>query len=95
MKQPKVNRERAKRAELTLKAGKYWDCGESYAVADLLDDLRHLCDREGWSFERELERAAMHYDAERKPDDIELDVRRMHARGQNPIVPTELEAAHG
>lgn len=95
MKQHKVNRERAKRAELVLKAGNYWDCGESYAVADLLDDLRHLCDREGWDFETLLESAAEHYTAETQPDDIERDVRRMHRRGEYQIIPASLEAANG
>ena len=34
------------------------------AVADLLCDLMHLCDREAFKFEKELDRARMHYEAE-------------------------------
>lgn len=34
------------------------------AVCDLLADLRHFCDREGFDFHHELERGQMHYEAE-------------------------------
>lgn len=34
------------------------------AVSDLIADLHHWCDRNGIDFNRELERAAFHYDAE-------------------------------
>ncbi len=34
------------------------------AVCDLLCDMMHFCDREGFDFGHELERACMHYEAE-------------------------------
>ena len=34
------------------------------AVSDLLCDLMHFCDREGFDFRAELETATMHYKAE-------------------------------
>ena len=34
------------------------------AVADLLCDLIHFCDRESFNFDKELDRARMHYQAE-------------------------------
>jgi len=86
MRQPKINRERAKRAEMAIKSQGYWDCGESYAASDLIGDIRHLCDREGWDFGAIIESASMHYSAERKPDDIEQDARRMHRQGDYPIL---------
>jgi hypothetical protein len=33
-------------------------------VADLLCDLMHFCDRESFDFQKELDRARMHYEAE-------------------------------
>lgn len=87
MPQSKLNKERARRAELALKAQGYWDCGESYAAADLLDDIMHLCIRRGWDFEDVLATARMHFDAEHtNPDDIERDARRLYGRGEYPIV---------
>lgn len=38
------------------------------AVADLLADLMHLCDRDGYYFERELERAQRMYGEETKAE---------------------------
>jgi len=34
------------------------------AVSDLLCDLMHFCDRQGFAFRHELERAQMRYEAE-------------------------------
>lgn len=39
------------------------------AVADLLADLIHWCDRHEFEFERELDRARFHYEAETLADD--------------------------
>jgi len=38
--------------------------GLDTAVVDLLCDLAHLCDEAGLEFERLLDRAMVHYDAE-------------------------------
>lgn len=88
MRQAKINKERARRAELALKAQGYWDCGESYAAADLLDDIMHLCIREKWDFEKILKSAREHFACEHtKPDDIELHgARPLFAKGDYPIV---------
>lgn len=86
MRQAKINKERAERAARALKALNYWDCGESYGLADFISDARHLCDREGWTFDDVLETAAMHYESERRPDDIESDARRMHRKGEYAIL---------
>ena len=93
MKQAKINRDRAKRAELALKAQGYWDCGESYALADLLGDARHLCDREGWDFDEINESGHGHYSAERDPDDLEQSARAMHRKGDYPILPMQMSDA--
>jgi ribosomal protein L16 Arg81 hydroxylase len=37
---------------------------EGDALCDLLCDLMHLADREGWNFERQYTRASDHYEAE-------------------------------
>lgn len=98
MRQPKINKKRADRAELTLKAGDYWDHGESYAASDLICDLRHLCDREGWDFTALLDSAEMHYSSERAPDDLELDRRRDFKRNGFPVndlIARRVEAARG
>jgi hypothetical protein len=34
----------------------------------LLCDLMHFCDREGFTFDKELDRARMHYEAETSPE---------------------------
>lgn len=88
MKQAKINKERARRAEMALKAQGYWDCGESYAAADLIDDIMHLCIREKWDFEHVLESARGHFECEHTdPDDIEIhSARAMFAKGDYPIV---------
>lgn len=39
------------------------------AVADLLADLMHFCDRDGYDFDAELARARMHYTEETSPED--------------------------
>ena len=90
-KQAKINKERARRAELALKGQGYWDYGESYAASDLIDDIMHLCVREGWDFEDVLDTAKMHFDAEHtRPDDMELhSARPMFAKGDYPIVAEE------
>lgn len=90
MKQAKINRDRAKRVELALKAGDYWDGGESYALADLLSDARHLCDREGWNFAELSDSGYSHYCAELHPDDLEQSARAMHRKGDYPIIPARL-----
>lgn len=86
MPQHPINKERARRAEKALRAQKYWDCGESYAVSDILCDLRHLCDREGWDFAKLSDNGYEHYCAELHADDIEQDARRMFKAGDYPIV---------
>ena len=86
MRQPKINKERALRAQRVLVSGGYWDHNEPCAVADILSDLRHLCDKFGWDFDQLNESGAGHYGAETRPDDIEQDVRRMHKRGDYPIL---------
>jgi hypothetical protein len=87
--QPKINLERALRAESLLKKGGYWDFNEPCAVADMLCDLRHLCDKYGWDFDAQNESGKGNYDCEISPDDIEQDVRRMHKRGDYPIIKPE------
>ncbi len=37
---------------------------EQDVLCDLLCDLMHLADREGWNFESQLDRARFHYGAE-------------------------------
>jgi hypothetical protein len=60
------NRDRAEWAATAL--GAYHQCvtgtGRCDAVADLLCDLMHFCDRESFDFSKELDRARMHYQAE-------------------------------
>jgi hypothetical protein len=81
-----INRERAQRVENALAAANYWDHGEDYAVTDILGDIRHLCDREGWDFDDLIERSISNYRAEVEPDDLEEMARQMHARGEYPIL---------
>lgn len=90
MTQPKITRDRAKRVELALKGAGYWDHGESYALADILCDLRHLCDREGWCFGDIDSNGHDHYLAELHPDDIEQNARAMHREGDYPILPAQM-----
>ena len=42
------------------------------AVADLLCDIMHLCDRKCWDFDADLERARRHYAAETTLDTSDL-----------------------
>ena len=61
-----TNRGRAEWAEAYIlhyqcRTGTDWED----APADLLCDLMHFCDRESFDFERELDRARTHYEAER------------------------------
>ena len=84
--QHKINKERAQRVENALRHSDYWDHGESYALADLIGDARHLCDRMGWDFDEVLQSAENHYECETQPDDLEQDARRLHRRGDYPII---------
>jgi hypothetical protein len=56
------------RAEWASTAIRHFQCttGTDWedAVCDLLCDLMHFCDREGFTFGDELDRARMHYEAE-------------------------------
>jgi len=56
------------RAEWAACAIRHFQCqtGTDWtdAVCDLLCDLMHFCDREGFDFREELDRAQMHYEAE-------------------------------
>ena len=56
------------RAEWAAAALRHFQCttGTEWqdAVSDLLADLMHLCDREGFDFSKKLDRARMHYEAE-------------------------------
>jgi hypothetical protein len=56
------------RAEWAAGAIRHFQCatGTNWedAVADLLCDLMHFCDRESFDFGKELDRARMHYQAE-------------------------------
>jgi hypothetical protein len=94
MRQPKINRERGERADIALKGGNYETPEDrEAAIADILCDLRHLCDRYGYDFGQLCDRGYSNYCAELHPDDIEQDARRMHRRGDYPILPKE--ACHG
>ena len=53
-------------AALRQYAGTDGEVDES-AACDLLADLMHLADRDGWDFDGDLERARRHHDAERDP----------------------------
>jgi hypothetical protein len=63
------------RAEWAAAAIRHFQChtGTDWedAVADLLCDLIHFCDREGFDFAHELDRARMHYEAETTASDAE------------------------
>jgi hypothetical protein len=61
----KMNGKRAEWAACCIRhfqcqTGSDWDD----ATSDLLCDLMHFCDREGFDFEHEISRARMHYEAE-------------------------------
>lgn len=86
MSQHPINKDRAQRVENALRAANYWDHGESYALADILGDARHLCDREGWDFDEILESGTSHYEAEAKPDDLEECARELFGRGEYRIL---------
>ncbi len=59
------NANRAAWAGLAIDAFQNITCSDDNdALADLLCDLMHWCDRKGESFRLELQRAAMHYEAE-------------------------------
>ena len=60
-----MNDDRAEWAATSLRffqcqTGTDWDT----APTDFLCDLMHFCDRNGFDFERELEKAKFHYEAE-------------------------------
>jgi hypothetical protein len=61
-----------RRAEWGAAASRHFQCSTGTdwedAVADLLCDLMHFCDREGLAFHKELDRARMHYEAETSPE---------------------------
>jgi hypothetical protein len=59
------------------------------ALADLLDDLMHWCDRNGASFDDELSRARMHYEAETTPEDTTTEAA---AADPPAAVPSEIES---
>lgn len=43
------------------------------ALADLLCDLMHWCDRSRFDFNNELRRARLHYQVETTPYDVEVE----------------------
>jgi len=65
-----------KRAEWAASCIRHFQChtGTDWedAVSDLLCDLRHFCDREGFDFSYESARAQMHYGAETQGEFTEL-----------------------
>jgi len=87
MRQPRINRERAERADRAMKAQGYETPEDRQsAIADILCDLRHLCDRHDYDFAELDRRGYSNYAAEVQPDDIELSARQMHRRGDYPIL---------
>ena len=60
-----MNYQRAQWAESALAEFQYRSYTDSEsAFADLLCDLMHLADHNGWDFEAEMKRGRMHYEAE-------------------------------
>lgn len=79
MNKPLTNADRAKRAHHGVNC--YVEVYDNPSVdsldawiGDLLTDLRHLCDREGFDFDRLSELGAMHHKAELQEDSDEFDV---------------------
>jgi hypothetical protein len=85
IKQPKINRDRARRAARCIAAAtERYEMGPGIGegIADLLTDLRHLCDRHGLDFEELSDRSDTNYLAQRYPDELEQDLRRLYRTGQ-------------
>jgi hypothetical protein len=65
----------AKRAEWAASSIRHFQChtGTDWedAAADMICDLMHFCDREGFDFDKEYARARMHYEAETTVPDVE------------------------
>lgn len=67
-----MNDARAARAAAALQHFQIATCADDQdAVRDLLCDLMHWCDRNGFDFQHELDRARLHYEAETMPKDME------------------------
>jgi hypothetical protein len=62
------NIQRANRAEEAL--SQYEENHLPGAVADLLTDLRHLCDLNGWNFEDCVEMSEIHFNCEQDEESI-------------------------
>ncbi len=89
IKQSKINRDRARRAAICMEAAKggyEMGPGIDAGISDLINDLHHLCDTHGLSFDELCHRAAYHYEAERHPDDLERDLRRQYRMGKITIL---------
>lgn len=60
-----MNDQRAEWADAAIrKFQRITNADDEDALCDLLCDLMHWCDRDALDFDRELNRAKMHYDAE-------------------------------
>jgi len=70
----KANRDRAESARAAMDAADLHDDPEG-DVGDMLANLRHYCDQEELDFDHLVERSAVHHEAEKNPDDIELSSR--------------------
>ena len=67
-----MNNNRAEWAALSLRQFQYTTGADDQdAACDLLCDLMHWCDRNGFDFQHELNRARLHYEAETMPEDME------------------------
>lgn len=63
------NDERAEYAAAAIRAFQHQtQTDDDDALGDLLCDLQHFADREGYDFKKMLERAAMHYEAETRAE---------------------------
>ena len=63
-----TNAERVERAQGALAGYDLLDEGQD-AVTDLLTDLRHLCDVEGFDFDAAVRSSEMHHEAEVTDDE--------------------------
>ena len=69
--QIKQNEEHATRARESVRAFDPQETEQETNLSDMLANLMHLCDAEGWDFDAQIEQGRFHYEAESGDDPSE------------------------
>ena len=65
------NEERVARAREIVRASNSQETDQETNLSDMLANLMHLCDEEGWDFDAQIEQGRFYYEAESGDDPAE------------------------